>query len=663
MSDVCAPTAAPVALPNFLRAPARRPPPDVEFAVELAGGAVRAGRGVLALAPRRARGRGRLYGSREALAPLSETALNDRLAQARADLRARGAQSDARVAMLALAAETARRRLGLAPFPSQLACASALLGGAVAEMETGEGKTLAAFLAAAVFAASGRGVHVVTANDYLAGRDAESLRPAFSALGLSVGVVVGGDESASRREAYGADVVYLSSKEVAFDYLRDGLTRPRRGRRSPAGGETGAPVRRGGGGATARRLDVALVDEIDSVLVDEATTPLLISTDRPGDITEVFAREALELAEDFVAGADYAVDPFSLTPALTPRGQERLEEASREFSGKDSGPWRVRLIREEMLRAAIAARRLLKRDQHYLVRDGKIALIDQESGRIMPDRHWSHGLNLMVEVKEGCVSTGEKKSLASISFQRFFRQYALVCGMSGTVREVAGELHAVYGLKPAWIARRLPLRRVTAPRHTFPDRDALWAEAAKDRRRLAGARPAGPGRRAQRARGGPRQRRADGGGRRASRPQRRAGRRGGGYRRRRRPARGHQRRHQHGGTRHRHQARRGRRRTGRPRRPDLRTPRFPPRRSPADRPLRPAGRSRPGHGAGLAAGRRVAAAAALGNAAGAALAAPAAFRDCLGAAGGGVRHGAARLQLLRRDEQLARLMAFAGGLD
>ena len=411
----------------------------------------------------------------QALAPLSETALNDRLAQARADLRARGAQSGARVAMLALAAETARRRLDLAPFPSQLACASALLGGAVAEMETGEGKTLAAFLAAAVFAASGRGVHVVTANDYLAGRDAAALRPAYSALGLSVGVVVGGDEADSRREAYGAEVVYLSSKEVAFDYLRDGLTRPA----GVGDRRLAAKLARLFGAAEAAqlqgRLDVALVDEIDSVLVDEATTPLLISTDRPGDITEFFAREALELAEDFSAGLDYAVDPFSLTPALTPHGQARLEEASR---GR-SGPWRMRLIREEMLRAAIAARRLLKRDQHYLVRDGKIALIDQESGRVMPDRHWSHGLNLMVEVKEGCVSTGEKKSLASISFQRFFRQYALVCGMSGTVREVAAELHAVYGLKPAWIARRLPLRRVTAPRHTFPDRDALWSAAAK----------------------------------------------------------------------------------------------------------------------------------------------------------------------------------------
>ena len=235
--------------------------------------------------------------------------------------------------MLALAAETARRRLDLAPFPGQLACASALLGGAVAEMETGEGKTLAAFLAAAVFAVSGRGVHVVTANDYLAGRDAAALRPAFAVLGLSVGVVVGGDEAASRREAYGADVVYLSSKEVAFDYLRDGLTRP-----AGAGDRRlAAKLARLFGAAEAAqlqgRLDVALVDEIDSVLVDEATTPLLISTDRPGDITEFFAREALELAEDFIAGADYAVDPFSLTPALTPRGQARLEEASRGRPG------------------------------------------------------------------------------------------------------------------------------------------------------------------------------------------------------------------------------------------------------------------------------------------------------------------------------------------
>ena len=175
---------------------------------------------------------------------------------------------------LALAAECSRRTLGLAPFAEQLACASALAHGAVAEMETGEGKTLAAFLAASLFAMAGRGTHVVTANDYLARRDAEFLAPAFRALGLSVAVVAGGDETDSRRATYAADIVYISSKEAAFDYLRDGLTRPAdSGNRFLVAKLASVFGKASGAEPLQRSLDVAIVDEIDSVLVDEAGTP------------------------------------------------------------------------------------------------------------------------------------------------------------------------------------------------------------------------------------------------------------------------------------------------------------------------------------------------------------------------------------------------------
>ncbi|MGO8739252.1 preprotein translocase subunit SecA [Rhodoblastus sp.] len=472
MSDAAA---APLVVPAFLRAPSRRPPPELDSPLNWL-----AARLSVLLAGRRSRQAAKdgdaASARAAALADRSEAELAQCLAKARAALRARGMRSPVLIETLAVAAEAARRKLGLTPFACQLACASALTGGAVAEMETGEGKTLAAYLAAAVFALAGRGVHIVTANDYLARRDADYLRPAFAALGLSVGVVVGGDEPAARRAAYGAEIVYISSKEVAFDYLRDGLTRPAEtGDRRLAAKLARVFGKAAGEEPIQRTLDVAIVDEIDSVLVDEAGTPLLISTNRPGEISETVAREAYDLAEHFVPARDFTIDPFILTPALTPHGQERLAEIA---LGK-SGPWRVRLIREELLRAAIGARYVLQKDQHYLVRDGKIVLIDQSSGRVTPDRHWSHGLSLMVEVKENCVSTGEKKSLASISFQRFFRQYATICGTSGTAREVAAELHSVYGLKPAWIARRLPLRRVTAPRRVFANRDALWAEAAR----------------------------------------------------------------------------------------------------------------------------------------------------------------------------------------
>ena len=432
----------------------------------------------------RALAAGRVADARRAeLETLDDAALAEMRERVALALRARAPQPGVRAQALALVGETARRRLGLTPFAQQYACADALLGGAVAEMETGEGKTLAAFLAAAVFALGGRMVHVVTANDYLAARDAQALTPAYESLGLSVGAITGDTPPPQRRDVYFADVAYISSKEVAFDYLRDRLVRAT----LPANAELSLKIDRalgiahaGGAQLLQRGLDVAVVDEIDSVLVDEAVTPLLISTSQAGDIGDDVARRALALAQEFAPGRDYVRDPVDLLPHLTAQGIERLE---REAEGRD-GPWRIQLIREELIRAAIAALRILERDRHYFVRDGKIVLIDPQSGRPTPDRHWGHGLSLMVELKEGCVSTGEKKSLASVSFQRFFRQYALTCGMSGTVREVAEELHAVYGLQLARIPRRLPLARRRERGRVFAKREDFWAAAAQRVRRF-----------------------------------------------------------------------------------------------------------------------------------------------------------------------------------
>ena len=324
----------------------------------------------------------------------------------------------------------------------------------------------------------------------LPNRDGQDLRDAYATLGLSVGIVVGGDTTAKRQDAYRADVVYISSKEVAFDYLRDGLMRSGNANNPNLAAKlsrvfTIAKVPHPP--SVQRGLDVAIVDEIDSVLIDDAGTPLLISTNRTGEISEDVARTGLELANRYTSGSDFVLDAHDLIPSLTARGLRRLEDETAELSG----PWRVRLIREELIRAAIASLHVLKRDHHYLVRDGKIVLIDPHSGRATPDRHWSHSLSLMVEVKEGCVSSGEKKSLASISFQRFFRGYATISGMSGTVREVAVELRAVYGLKPARIKRRLSLRRDYAQRRICSNRDELWAAAAQAAARLyAGGQPA-----------------------------------------------------------------------------------------------------------------------------------------------------------------------------
>jgi preprotein translocase subunit SecA len=469
--------AADIVLPRAAPRSSRKEHPDIDSPI-----AWMASRLSVAASPwrsRRAMRLGRLAAERcKALALLSDEALTECRAGASAAMRADGVTAGTSVEALAIAGEMARRTLNLGPYAEQLACASALMRGAVAEMETGEGKTLAAYLAATAFGLAGRMVHVVTPNDYLAARDEQDLRPAYEALGLRTGLVIGGDSVQSRRKAYGADIVYVSSKEVVFDYLRDGLARASGGYNSALMAKLARAFGRSDGGDSQplqRALDVAIVDEVDSVLVDEAGTPLLISTNRAGDIGEDTARQALRIAADFKLGLDFLVDPSESMPALTFGGLQRLEAETSELSG----PWRVRLIREELIRAAIASQHILKRDHHYLVRDGKIVLIDQQSGRVTPDRHWSHGLSLMVEVREGCLSTGEKKSLASISFQRFFRGYSTICGMSGTVREVSAELHSVYGLKSAAVKRRLPLQRRHAPRRIFSDRESLWSAVAR----------------------------------------------------------------------------------------------------------------------------------------------------------------------------------------
>jgi preprotein translocase subunit SecA len=433
---------------------------------------------------RRARNIGEAAAARsQAFANLSTEALANLRIKAAVALRSGGINNANVVEALAIAREYTRRTLQLEPYPQQMACAAALTGGWVAEMDTGEGKTIAAFLAAAVFGLAGRCVHVVTSNDYLASRDAEQVRPALEALGLTVGVVTGSIPVSPRRAAYAADIVYVSSKEVCFDYLRDGLADTFITGKSSLATKLGrllGAAARNDAQPLQRALDVAIIDEIDSVLIDEATTPLLISTNTNGDISEATARQALEMAAGLDRGVDFTVDPQGLMPTLTLRGERRLERQVADLTG----PWRVRLIRNELLRAATAAIHTLKRDHHYLVRDGKIMLIDQQNGRTMPDRYLSQSLSLMVEVKEGCTASGERKSLASISFQRFFRNYSTICGLSGTVREVAEELHAVYGLRMTRVERRLPLRRDAARTRVFADRNDLWISAAQTAEQL-----------------------------------------------------------------------------------------------------------------------------------------------------------------------------------
>jgi preprotein translocase subunit SecA len=463
---------APVTLPRTLAASRRRADhaPIDSWSAWLGGRAALAGiraRTTAALA------RGRTAaGVAEGLRAASAAQIADRRRQVSQALRRKGLEHDPVVEALGLACEISRRVLAMTPFEQQIAAAASLVRGEAVEMDTGEGKTLSGFLAAAVYGLAGRAVHVVTTNDYLARRDAEFLGPALAELGLGWGLVVNSVPADMRRTAYSRDVTFVSNKEVAFDYLRDQLVKEASATDPNLSVKLSRVLggRNGRGTPLQRALDVAIIDEIDSVLIDEAGTPLIISANQDGDIVPATAGAALELAESFVPDRDFKIDPHGLLPSLTANGNRLVEL----FAAGREGPWRIRLRRDEMVRAALAARHTLTRDRDYLVRDGKLVLIDQHTGRTMPDRHWGHDLHVMIECKEGLEPTGQRKSLASISFQRFFRGYARLAGMSGTVQEVAGELSTVYGLSMTRIPRRLPLRRKDGGRRLFAGRDQLW---------------------------------------------------------------------------------------------------------------------------------------------------------------------------------------------
>ena len=398
---------------------------------------------------------------------LSNAELRSRAAALRSRLKLQG-YSDPALAgeAFALVREAASRTIDQRHFDVQLVGGWALLNGMIAEMETGEGKTLTATLAAATAALSGRAVHVITVNDYLAERDSEWMRPVYEALGITVGCIRSGLDPALRRAAYDCDVTYCSNKEIAFDYLRDRMVLG--GRPRPIA------LRLEALSGTARRdrlllrgLQFAIVDEADSVLVDEARTPLILSAAADHSQDEAVHRQALDLAQQLSA-ADYEVRDHGVE--LTESGGERLARLGESLTGIWTGPRR----REQLVRQALTALHVFKRDQHYLMRDGKVVIVDEFTGRLMPDRSWEQGLHQLIEIKEGCEVTGRRETLARISYQRFFRRYVHLSGMTGTASEVAGELWAVYRRRVAKIPTHKPVRRARYPYQVYGRAETKW---------------------------------------------------------------------------------------------------------------------------------------------------------------------------------------------
>lgn len=402
-------------------------------------------------------------------ADLSDEELAAAAKQMRGPLLRHGFRPDLVARSFALVRETTFRTLGIRHHAVQLQGAWAMLDGRFAEMQTGEGKTITALPVAITAALSGRPVHVITVNDYLAARDAEELEPIYRALGLTVGVIQHDDEAEQRRAAYACDVTYGVNKEIAFDYLRDGLKLG--DRRSHASRMAGMLSGADMPPLLLRGLYFAIVDEADSILIDEARTPLIIAgADRNPLPNSVFS-EALGFAEQLKPHVDFVLSGNAQNVELTPAGAETLKRLSHGLGGI----WQARKAREEMVNYALAALHHYKIDQHYVVVDGKVEIIDEFTGRIAEGRSWQHGLHQLIETKEKCEITARHQTQTSITYQRFFRRYLHLCGMSGTISEVAGELRAVYGVSVVRIPTHRPSRRVSRGRRMFRTSEQKWS--------------------------------------------------------------------------------------------------------------------------------------------------------------------------------------------
>jgi preprotein translocase subunit SecA len=370
---------------------------------------------------------------------LSDEALQARTAEFRQQIANGAKLDDLLVPAFATVREAARRVLGQRPYDVQLIGGMVLHEGAIAEMKTGEGKTLVATLPTYLNALEGKGVHVVTVNDYLARRDAEWMAKLYNFLGLTVGIIVHGIEDEDRQKAYACDITYGTNNEFGFDYLRDNMKY-----------EVAQMSQRG--------HHFAIVDEVDSILVDEARTPLIISG--PLDDKSDLYVSIDKVLPGLVAG-DYEVDEKQRTVALTEAGNDHIEELMREAGLLKEGDLydaqNVTLVHH--VNQALRAHSLFTRDKDYIVRGDEVVIIDEFTGRMMPGRRYSEGLHQALEAKEHVTVQPENATLASITFQNYFRLYSKLAGMTGTAATEADEFFQIYKLEVVEIPTNVPVSR------------------------------------------------------------------------------------------------------------------------------------------------------------------------------------------------------------
>ncbi len=413
------------------------------------------------------------------MAKLALPAITAAATELRRPLRCRTPDPLAVIKAFALVREATWRQFGFRHNPSQLMGGFALLDGRMVEMATGEGKTVTALLAAVVQSLAGRRVHIITANEYLAERDRDGLAPIFDLFDISVGLIRPDSSREERRTAYACDVTYCTAKDVVFDYLRDRIALGRRRKRAEwlvglAFGDTPD-------NCVLRGLDCAIIDEADSTLIDEARSPLIISGSTENPVPEEVYEKIYAFAGSLDPQEDFRIEEAARRIALTDRGRAQLDGVADCLPS----PWSALKACEHLTTQALQALHLFARDVHYFVVGDKIQIIDDFTGRAMPDRTWSLGLHQFIEFKEGMAISEERRTVAQLTFQRFFPRYRRLSGMSGTVLEVAGEISRVYGL----LTIRIPIARPSGLQHRgtrlLPTETAKWAAVAERAAQLA----------------------------------------------------------------------------------------------------------------------------------------------------------------------------------
>lgn len=394
--------------------------------------------------------------------------------------RQRETQSDIERAF-ALVREVADRQIGNKPFPVQIAGAFAIDHGCIVEMATGEGKTLTATMPATVAGWRGRGCHIITVNDYLAQRDAEWMGRIYRFCGLSVAHIEQAMSADDRRAAYQADITYCTNKEVSADFLRDRLAL---GRVRGLSSALLAKITRAGQSIidrlVQRGLNFAIIDEADSVLVDEAVTPLIISGPAPNPEQVEAFRQAADIVSTLRQDTDYRINARYREVELTNEGKDRLAQSA----GTLGDIWQGARRREEIATKALVAKELYSLDKQYVIDEGKVVIVDDFTGRLMPDRSWRDGLHQAVEAKEKLEITPPKDTYARISFQRFFRMYHKLSGMTGTASEAAAEFWQIYHLPVVVIPTNRPCKRKNPPDIILPTGEAKWKRILLEIRRV-----------------------------------------------------------------------------------------------------------------------------------------------------------------------------------